>query len=75
MPGITACNWRIIEHVLLRAGFEFARQTGEHRAYVKDPQPRPVIVPEFDDVPAAVIRNIIENAHISQEEYFRLLPG
>ena len=75
MTRIATVNWRVVEHVFLRAGFEFARQRGCHRSYVKDDRMRPIIIPEFDDVPAAVIRNAIKHAGLSREDYLRLLPG
>ena len=75
MAGISAVHWQVVEHVFLRAGFEFARQKGTHRSYVKEGRLRPIIIPESDEVPVAVIRNAIRNAGLSREEYLRLLPG
>jgi len=70
---ITAVHWRTLERVFLRAGFEFVRQEGSHRAYAKSGIARPVVIPAYKEVPVAVIRNNLKTAGISREEYFRLL--
>jgi predicted RNA binding protein YcfA (HicA-like mRNA interferase family) len=35
MPRITPIHWRDLERVFLAAGFQFARQEGSHRSYIK----------------------------------------
>lgn len=49
------------------------RQQGSHRSYVKPGVSRPVVIPAYDEVPVAIIRNNLKTAGISREEYFRLL--
>lgn len=34
---------------------------------------RPVVIPDYDEVPVFVIRNNLRTAGLSREEYFRLL--
>jgi predicted RNA binding protein YcfA (HicA-like mRNA interferase family) len=59
--------------VILAAGFQFARQEGSHRSYVKSGVPRPIVIPTYDEIPVSIIRNNLKTAGISREEYFRLL--
>lgn len=73
MPRITPVHWRVLERVFLRAGFEFDRQEGSHRAYIRPGVARPLIIPTYTEVPVAVIRSNLRTAGISREEYFRLL--
>ena len=73
MPRITPVHWRVLERVLLAAGFRFTRQEGSHRSYTKPGIPRPVVIPAYDEVPVAIIRHNLKTAGISREEYFRLL--
>jgi predicted RNA binding protein YcfA (HicA-like mRNA interferase family) len=73
MPRITPVSWRTLERVFLAAGFEFARQEGSHRSYIKKGILRPVVIPKHEEIPVSVIRNNLRTAGITREEYFRLL--
>ena len=73
MPKIVPVDWRTLEAVILRAGFEFKRQQGSHRAYVKAGVTRPVVIPTYAEVPVFIIRNNLKTAGLSRENYFRLL--
>ena len=73
MPHMTPVHWRTLERVFLAAGFQFVRQQGSHRSYVKPGIARPIVIPTYDDIPVSIIRNNLKTAGISREEYFRLL--
>ncbi len=75
MPGIVPVSWRILERVFLRAGWQFARQEGSHRSYTKSGFARPIVIPAYDEVPAAIIRTNLKTAGIERDEYFRLIEG
>lgn len=75
MPPISSVHWRVLERVVLRAGFEFLRQEGSHCVYFKPGVARPVVIPRYDEVPVTVIRTNLKTAGISREDYFRLLSG
>lgn len=75
MPRITPVHWKDLERVFLSCGFQFARQEGSHRSYVKEGILRPVVTPTYADVPVSIIRNNLKTARISREEYFRLLQA
>ena len=75
MPRITPVHWTALEKVFLAAGFRFARQEGSHRAYIKLGISRPIVIPTYDEIPVAIIRNNLRTAGISRDEYFRLLAN
>lgn len=55
------------------AGFQFVRQQGSHRSYMKGGIARPVVIPAYRDVPVFVIRNNLKTAALSRDDYFALL--
>ena len=73
MPKIVPVDWRTLEVVFLRAGFEFRRQQGSHRAYMKRGVTRPVVIPTYTAVPVFIIRNNLKTAGLTRDDYFRLL--
>jgi len=73
MPRITPVHWKVLEKVFLAAGFQFARQEGSHRAYIKQGIARPLILPTYTEVPVSIIRTNLKTAHMTRDEYFRLL--
>ena len=73
MPKFAPVDWKTLERVFLASGFQFARQEGSHRSYLKPGIARPVVIPTCREVPVFVIRNNLKTAGISREEYFRLL--
>lgn len=73
MPKFTPIDWRTLERVFVSAGFQFARQQGSHRSYVKAGVARPVVIPTYPEVPVFIIRNNLKTAGLSREDYFRLL--
>ncbi|HXB01953.1 MAG TPA: type II toxin-antitoxin system HicA family toxin [Opitutaceae bacterium] len=73
MPKIVPVDWRTLEKIFLRSGFQFKRQEGSHRAYVKAGVVRPVIIPTYAEVPVFIIRNNLKTAGLSRDDYFKLL--
>jgi predicted RNA binding protein YcfA (HicA-like mRNA interferase family) len=73
LPRLVPQHWTVLERIFLAAGFRFARQQGSHRSYVKPGIARPVVIPTYDEVPVAIIRNNLRTAGISRDEYFELL--
>ncbi|MHC1729530.1 MAG: type II toxin-antitoxin system HicA family toxin [Syntrophobacteraceae bacterium] len=72
---LTPLHWKTLEKIILAAGFRFARQEGSQRSYVKVGILRPVVIPTYDEVPVAIIRNNLKTAGISREEFFHLLDS
>lgn len=73
MARMTPVHWRTLERVFLAAGFQFVRQQGSHRSYVKPGIARPIVIPTYDEIPVSIIRSSLNTAGISRDEYFRLL--
>jgi len=59
--------------VFERAGFSCVRIEGDHYVYTKDGVARPIIIPDWREVPVFIIKNNLRSANISREEYFTLL--
>jgi predicted RNA binding protein YcfA (HicA-like mRNA interferase family) len=73
MPRITAIPASRLRKVMEKAGFQCARSEGDHFVYVKSGIARPVVIPDWDEVPVFIIKNNLRTAGISREEYFALL--
>ena len=73
MPKLALVDWKTLERIFLAAGFQFARQEGSHRSYVKPGIARPVVIPVYHEVSVFIIRNNLRTAGISRDEYFRFL--
>ena len=73
MTRMAPVHWKVLEKIFLAKGFKFARQEGSHRAYVKPGISRPIIIPTYDEVPVAIIKNNLKTAGISREEFLALL--
>ena len=73
MPKFAPVDWKTLECIFLAAGFQFVRQEGSHRSYIKPGMARPVVIPTYRDIPVFIIRNNLKTAGISRDEYFRLL--
>ena len=74
MPRLVPVSWKKLECVFIRAGFEFARQVGSHRTYVKKGINRPIVIPAHrKPIKPFVINNNLRTAGMSRDEYFKLL--
>jgi len=73
MPRITPIPaWRL-ERVFEKAGFQCVRTEGDHYVYTKKGIIRPIIIPDWPEVPVFIIKNNLRSAGINREEYFSLL--
>lgn len=73
MPRITPIPARRLRRVFELAGFACVRTEGDHHVFSREGVSRPVVIPDYDEVPVFIIRNNLRTAGISREEYFRLL--
>jgi predicted RNA binding protein YcfA (HicA-like mRNA interferase family) len=73
MPRIAPIHWKRLECVFLKAGFVFARQSGDHRSYVKKGVSRPVVIPTYPSIDTAIIKSNMKTAGMDRENYFKLL--
>lgn len=49
------------------------RTEGDHFVYVKPGVARPVVIPDWAEVPVFIIKNNLRTAGISRDEYFEFL--
>jgi predicted RNA binding protein YcfA (HicA-like mRNA interferase family) len=73
MPKIVATPAGRLRKVFERAGFKCVRTEGDHHVYTKPGITRPVVIPDWQEVPVFIIKNNLRTANISREEYFELL--
>lgn len=73
MPRITAIpSWKL-RKVFEKTGFKCVRSEGDHFVYVKPGVARPVVIPDWNEVPVFIIKNNLRTAGLSREEYFALM--
>ena len=73
MPKITPIPAKRLRRVFEKAGFQCVRTEGDHFVYTKEGVPRPVVIPDWKEVPVFIIKNNLKTAGITREEYFSLL--
>ena len=73
MPKITPIPAGRLRKIFEKAGFMCARIEGDHFVYTKPGVARPVVIPDWKDVPVFIIKNNMRTAGITREEYFSLL--
>ncbi|MBU4269170.1 MAG: type II toxin-antitoxin system HicA family toxin [Acidobacteria bacterium] len=73
MPKISPIPARKLMRVFERAGFSCVRIEGDHYVYTKDGVARPIVIPDWREIPVFIIKNNLRSANISREEYFSLL--
>jgi predicted RNA binding protein YcfA (HicA-like mRNA interferase family) len=64
--------WKL-RKVFEKAGFKLARVEGDHYVYTKPGVARPIVIPDYPEVPVFIIRKNLQTAGIGREEYFALL--
>ncbi len=62
-----------LRKIFEKAGFKCVRIKGDHYVYTKQGVMRPVVIPDWPEVPVFIIKNNIRTAGISRERYFQLL--
>jgi predicted RNA binding protein YcfA (HicA-like mRNA interferase family) len=73
MPKISPIPARKLMRVFEKAGFSCVRIEGDHYVYTKEGVARPIVIPDWREVPVFIIKNNLRSANISREEYFTLL--
>lgn len=62
-----------LKRLFEKAGFRCVRTEGDHFVYTKEGVRRPIVIPDWPEVPVFIIKNNLRSAGLSREEYFRLL--
>jgi predicted RNA binding protein YcfA (HicA-like mRNA interferase family) len=73
MPKISPIPASRLRKVFEKAGFQCVRISGDHYVYTKEGVIRPVVIPDWPEIPVFIIRNNLRTAGISRDEYFELL--
>lgn len=73
MPRLTPIPAWKLKKIMEKAGFVCVRTEGDHFVYVINGIQRPVVIPDWNEVPVFLIKNNLRTAGISREEYFTLL--
>ena len=73
MPKIVPVSASKLRKIFEKAGFKCVRIEGDHYVYTKQGVMRPVVIPDWPEVPVFIIKNNMRTAGISRERYFQLL--
>ena len=73
MPRMTPVPWRKLVCVFEKEGFVVVRQESSHIILTKAGCKRPVVIPQYRQVPVFIIKNNLRTASMSRERYFELL--
>jgi predicted RNA binding protein YcfA (HicA-like mRNA interferase family) len=73
MPKIVPIPSSKLRKVFEKAGFKCVRIEGDHYVYTKPGVARPIVIPEWPEVPIFIIKNNLRTANISRDEYFEIL--
>lgn len=73
MPKIKPIPASKLRKVFEKAEFKCVRIEGDHFVYTKEGVPKPVVIPDWKEVPVFIIKNNLRTAGITREEYFSLL--
>jgi predicted RNA binding protein YcfA (HicA-like mRNA interferase family) len=73
MPRIAPIHYKKLVKVFEYLSFHLDRQEGDHLIYVKNGIKRPIVIPMYNDIPVFIIKNNIESAGISRNEYLEIL--
>ena len=71
MSKLPLLSWREVVKALTKAGFQVARQKGNHLILVKNE--RLVPVPKHEQIKKGLLMAIIEEAGLTKEEFQKLL--
>jgi len=73
MPKIAPIPASKLRKVFEKAGFNCVRIEGDHYVYTKQGVIRPIVIPDWPEVPVFIIKNNMRTAGMSRESYFQLL--
>ncbi len=73
MPRLAPIAAARLRRLFEKAGFVCVRIEGDHFVFVRSGLPRPVVIPDWSEVPVFIIKNNLRTAGMSRDEYFALL--
>jgi predicted RNA binding protein YcfA (HicA-like mRNA interferase family) len=75
LPRLTPVHWRTLVALFEKEGYVTTRHEGDHIVMVKAGSLRPVVIPEYQQVPVFIIKNNPRTAGISRDRHFELLAS
>jgi predicted RNA binding protein YcfA (HicA-like mRNA interferase family) len=73
MSKITPIPASKLKKVFENVGFNCVRTEGDHFVFTKQGVVRPIVIPDWKEVPVFIIKNNLRTAGITREDYFDLL--
>lgn len=73
MPKLLPLPAQKLRKLFEKAGFTCVRIEGDHFVFTKPGVQRPIVIPNWPEVPVFIIKNNLRTAGISRDEYFELL--
>ncbi len=73
MPRITPISPKKLRKFFEKEGFTCVRVAGDHYVFTKPGVPRPVVIPEWPEIPVFIIKNNLRTAGISREKYLKAI--
>jgi predicted RNA binding protein YcfA (HicA-like mRNA interferase family) len=68
-------SWKECDKALKKDGWYEVRQTGDHHHYAHSEKTGLVTIPERSTLAAPIIKSILRQARLSNEQFFQLLKG
>lgn len=73
MLRITPILAKRLPKVFEKAGFKCVRIEGDYYVFTKPGIQRPIVIPDWKDVPVFIIKNNLRTAGLTRDQYFKLL--
>ena len=70
---ITPIDWKTLIKIFESYGCKYVRKKGSHHILHCPKARRAIVIPEYDEIDAEIIKNNMRTAGMSREEYFKLL--
>ena len=75
MPKITPVDWKTLIRMFESHGCKYKRKKGSHRILRCIYAKWAVVIPEYDEIDAEIIKNNMRTAGMTRNEYFFLLSS
>ena len=73
MGDFGSVHWKDLERFLFAHGCELKRTKGDHRIYTKPGVKRPLIIPQYNPLPAFIVLNNLRVLGVSKGEFLKFL--
>lgn len=73
MARLIPTAWQKQVRIFEKYGCTFLRQKGSHLIYDHPNAKRPVVIPQYDEVPVTIIRANMRTVGMTREAYLKLL--